>query len=155
MDFLIYTFLFFLGVFICRSSLQMDYGEIAQPGSGFLPFWCGIFICIISLGLIIQQLWKRENVSKKAGKIFHGIDPLKPLTIVATLVLYGLFFERIGFILSNLIFLVLIFRVVWKKGWSFILSASILISFVFYLILQVLMKVNLPQGILAHILKFI
>lgn len=152
LDLLVYVVLFFLGIGIGWFSLQLDYGEMARPGSGFLSFWCGVFIAIISLGLVLQQFWKK-NVSRE--DVFHGIDPLKPLTILGAMVLYGLFFEKIGFILANIVFLVLIFRLVWKKGWGFILSASILIDLAFYIILQVLMKVELPKGILANILKFL
>lgn len=153
LDLPVYAVLFFLGIVIGWFSLQLDYGEVAQPGSGFLPFWCGVLISIISLGLFLQQLFKRKDVPQEGA--FYGIDPIKPLTILGAMVLYSLFFERIGFILANIVFLVLIFRLVWKKGWGFILKATIFIDLAFYVILQVLMKVELPQGIFARILKFL
>ena len=153
LDLLVYIVLFFLGIVIGWFSLRLDYGEIAQPGSGFLPFWCSVLIATISLGLFLQQLFKRKDRSQEGA--FHGIDPLKPLAILGAMVLYTLVFEKIGFVLANIVFLVLIFRLVWKKRWGFILKATILIDLAFYTILQVLMKVELPQGIFARLLKFL
>lgn len=151
LDFTFYGVMFFLGLGIALLSLTMGYGEKAQPGSGFLPFWCGVFIAGLAGGLAFQQWRERGRIRVESREGSAGIDPLSPLTILGGMFVYGLVFETLGFILCNLFFLVLILRVVWKKGWGFILPASLLIVLAFYLVMQ-LMEVRLPSGILGGVL---
>lgn len=153
-DLIIYGFLLSLGIVICWASLRMNYGTITDPGPAFLPFWAGFLIAVISLGLFLNSLWEKSKVSNGSKVFFQGAGPLKPLTILGALALYGLLSEKLGFFICNLLFSGLIFRFVWKKSWWFILKTSLLIDLAFYLILEVLLQVPLPQGILSDILKF-
>jgi putative tricarboxylic transport membrane protein len=149
---LFYGFLVFLGVAICLASWRMGYGEAAKPGSGFLPFWCGILMTMISLWIMIQGRGKKDKVSQKETEPPQEIDPWKPLVILGAMVFYCLSFEPLGFILANFLFLVLLFRFVWQKGWGFNLATSVLINVAFYGIFQKLMEVRLPPGVLQEIL---
>jgi putative tricarboxylic transport membrane protein len=137
---------------ICLGSLSMGYGEAAKPGSGFLPFWCGLLMALISLWIIIQEHGKKGKVSRKEKEAPEEIDPWKPLVILGSMVLYCLSFEPLGFILANFLFLILLFRFVWHKGWGFNLATSIVINAAYYGAFQTLMEVRLPAGILQEIL---
>jgi len=146
---------FFLGALMCWASLQMRYGKVARPGPGFLPFWCGALISIISLALFLHQLWKKNRAPKKSAEAFQGVDPLQPIAILGAMILYGLLYESLGFLLSNFLFLPLIFRLVWKKRWGFILIATLLMDIAFYLLFQELLQVQLPKGVLGYLYTFL
>lgn len=149
---LFYGVLIFAGSAICLLSLQMGYGGAARPGSGFLPFWCGLLMALIALGVVIQEY--RENKRVPAGKadIPQAIHPRKPLVILGAMVLYGLSFHPLGFFLANFLFLILVLRFVWQKGWRFNLAATLLIAFAFYGVFQALLDARLPLGALQGIL---
>lgn len=142
-------FLFLLGVAICLGSLQIDYGKAVNPGPGFLPFWCGAIISMLSLVLFFHRLLKKSEGTNEDKGMFKDVAPTNPLLILGAMVLYSLLFNTLGFSLSNLLFLALLFRFVWKKRWGFILSVCLLIGFAFYVTFEVLIKVQLPKGVLG------
>ena len=47
-------FLLLVAVLICWGSLRMPYGSLHNPGPGFYPFWLGILLAGMSLGLIVE-----------------------------------------------------------------------------------------------------
>ncbi len=68
------------------------------------------------------------------------------------MILYAILLEKAGFILSNLLFLFLIFRFVWKKGWPFVFTVTFILDLGFYVTFEVIMRIPLPEGILTRFL---
>ncbi len=147
-----YGFLILSGIFICWGSLQLGYGSMAQPGSGFLPFWCGLIVVLISAFIFLSEFLKKKPIHQEKKVPTQEIDPSKPFIILGGMVMYCQFLEALGFILCTYLFLVLIFRFVWKRGWKFNFFTSLFILLAFYGTFQVLMEVRLPQGILREFL---
>lgn len=153
LSFFFYGFLIFTGIGICWLSLQMGYGEAARPGSGFLPFWFGLLMALISLGIVIQGYrQKKDKLAAGNKRTPQAIDPRKPLVILGAMVLYGLCLYPLGSVLANMIFLLLILQLVWPKGWKFNLVAMLLINSAFYVVFQILMEVRLPLGLIPEML---
>lgn len=135
--------LFALGGVVCGSSIRMGYGEVTQPGPGFLPFWCGAFTALISFGLILRGLWEKNRPKKSPD----WISP-RPLIVLGAMVLYGFLLRPLGFPLAMFLFLLILFRFIWNKSWPFILGVSLLIDLGFYFTL-VAIRVQLPRGLLG------
>ena len=141
-----------LGAAISFTSFKMyRYGEVSRPGPGFLPFWCGALISLVSLVLIFRDLWAKQTPSGEIGDIFKGVDPSKPLVMLGSLILYGVIFEGLGFFLSNCFLLPVLLRFVWKRRWGSILMMTLMINLAIYAVFQHLLKVQLPPGILKYL----
>jgi len=91
-------------LFICLGSLDnLSYGSYHRPGPGFLPFWKGLLIGLMSLGLLFKSIWPGGEAG--GGKLFQG-SFRKPLYALLALVAYGLLFDLLGYFICNLLFMI-------------------------------------------------
>jgi putative tricarboxylic transport membrane protein len=142
--------LFLLGAVICYESLHLGLGTWRIPGPGFLPFWTGIFLVSLSISIFILALIKGEGTSPGPGKFFPRADSCKIVCLVLiSLIIYNLIWTTVGFSLSTLLFLGFLFRVVGKRRWRVVISGAVLTSFAAYMLFEVLLKSQLPTGILG------
>ena len=127
-------------------SMKVPMGNIRQPGPGFLPFWVGVILALLSAGL-----WFQAGVRKP------GVEPVRFLSgegkwpyVVAAgvgLLTYTFLLEPLGFIISTFFLLIFLFRVIGKQKWWVGVTGSILVTFFTHLIFKVALKVQLPRGL--------
>jgi len=143
------AFWFVFGVFVTIESYRMGLGTLRRPGPGFLFFWAGILMAILSL-IILSRAWadsRREALPTKA--IFGPIDFLKIALVSASVFLYALFMERLGFIPVTLILLLFLLGVIERKGITLSVFISVVVTAAAYLIFEVLLHSQLPKGFLG------
>ena len=143
------AFWFVFGVFVTIESYRMGLGTLRRPGPGFLFFWAGILMAILSL-IVLSRAWaesRREALPTKA--IFGPIDFLKIALVSASVFLYALFMERLGFIPVTLILLLFLLGVIERKGITLSVFISVVVTAAAYLIFEVLLHSQLPKGFLG------
>ena len=51
-----------LSLLICSASLStLSYGHYHLPGPGFLPFWSGVLLGLLSLGLLFKSILQSKG----------------------------------------------------------------------------------------------
>ena len=143
------AFWFVFGVFVTIESYRMGLGTLRRPGPGFLFFWAGILMAILSL-IVLSRAWahrRREAFPTKA--IFGPIDFLKIALVSASVFFYAFFMERLGFIPVTLILLLFLLGVMERKKIAFTVLFSIAVTAAAYLIFEVLLHSQLPKGFLG------
>ena len=106
-------------------------------------------MAILSL-IILSRAWadsRREALPTKA--IFGPIDFLKIALVSASVFLYALFMERLGFIPVTLILLLFLLGVIERKGITLSVFISVVVTAAAYLIFEVLLHSQLPKGFLG------
>ncbi|OGP78787.1 MAG: hypothetical protein A2V86_15540 [Deltaproteobacteria bacterium RBG_16_49_23] len=124
------------------SSTQLKMGTFRHPGVGFLPFALSIILIALSLALIISR-WKKETPSTP---FWSRRSWLRPLLGVVILGLYALVIEKLGFPLTTLIFLLVWMGVIERIHWLKMVSISIGVTLVLYLIFGFFLEVPVPMG---------
>ncbi len=119
-------------------------GRLKHPGPGFLPFGLAIVLIILSLILIFSKL---KNGTASAPFWPHRTW-LRPLLGVAILIFFALVVERVGFLITTFIFLVIWMGVIERVRWLTIISISIGTTATLYLIFALFLDVPLPMGFL-------
>ena len=144
------AFWFIVGIAVVYLSYRLDLGQLRHPGPGFLPFWCGVILCGLSLfcfingkrsgsvDISIRQPWK--------GKLWS-----KSVYIVMALLIFLFTFETLGFIISTIITMFLLHIIVSQRNWLIALSEAILTSFVSYIVFALWLGVQLPRGLIERI----
>ena len=101
-------------VIIAIKSYRLGLGKVVEPGPGFLFFWAGIVLGIMSLVIIIGSFdWKKAG---EPDKPILGVTSFRKIILVlAAVFLYALLIEILGFILVTLMLFVFILGVVEKK----------------------------------------
>jgi putative tricarboxylic transport membrane protein len=138
-------FFLLLSIYVCKVSLKLGLGSLHKPGSGFISFWSGIFLGAIALIMLIQDIWfnKANRAEEKKGKTnWRAV-----LLALAALFISILIFERLGYIISTILFVGFLLKCIEKKGWFVTILASLLMTFVSYYIFKIWLQAELPKGI--------
>ena len=130
-----------IGVVGAWSSAQLKMGSFRHPGVGFLPFGLCIVLILFSLALIISRWKKGAFVPFWSRRTW-----LRPLLGVVILGLYALLIEILGFPLTTFIFLLILMGVIERIHWLKMVSISIGVTLVLYLIFSVFLEVPVPMG---------
>lgn len=133
-----------IGVMTAWSSTHLSMGKLKHPGPGFLPFGLGICLIILSLILIFKN-WKKES---SPTPLWSKQTWLRPLLGVAILIFYAIGIDRLGFILTTFIFLIIWMALIEHLKWKTILSVSVATTIVLYLLFASFLEVPLPKGVL-------
>jgi len=119
-------------------------GRFKHPGPGFLPFGLAIVLVILSLILIFSK-WKKRGASTP---FWPHRTWLRPLLGVTILIFFALVVERVGFLITTFIFLMIWMGVIERVRWLTIISISIGTTAALYLIFALFLDVPLPLGFL-------
>jgi putative tricarboxylic transport membrane protein len=142
---------FFFALYILKQGFGLEMGGLHQPGPGFFPVFGGVFLGIFSMVLFVRSLLSQPG---KKGREAEGEkdNPRFVLYVFIGLMLYAFIFEWLGFILST--FLLAAFFLGFfdpQKWWKLLLTAAVASSSS-YIIFSVLLKSDLPKGILERFL---
>jgi putative tricarboxylic transport membrane protein len=146
-----------LGVFVAYHSYAvLKLGILISPGAGFLPFLCGL--ALIVLGVVWRlQGWLRKPrpIAKASGtEDAAGAAEAAPLPGTRTKLLlaflstvaYAVLFERIGFLLSTLVFMLGWQMVVERERWLKSVIVTALCAAAMYGLFRFLLHVELPPN---------
>lgn len=143
--------LFWLAIaaFVVWQGQDLGIGKLSEPGSGFALYWIGL----IMFGLAFVTLMEAVNKGAPSlASLWAGTRWQKVLLVVALLLVFGFFFERLGFVVCSLgLLLILMFLVDPVKPWL-ALTVSFGATFGVWYALTKLLKIQMPNGILAPLL---
>jgi putative tricarboxylic transport membrane protein len=133
-------------LWIAWQGYEIGLGQLSDPGSGFAIFWAGVIAAGLALVVIAGAVGAG---GKSLASLWAGTRWLKVLLVMALLLVFGFFFERIGFIPCALALLLVLMRFVDPvPWWQAIPVAFGAVLGVWYVIVK-LLKIQLPAGLLA------
>ena len=138
-------------LYILKESFDLDVGGLHQPGPGFFSLFGGIFLGVFSAILFFRSLVSQAR--KKDRKAKGQEENLRFVFYVfAGLLVYAFVLEWLGFILSTFLLVVILLRFFDpQKWWKLLLTAGVA-SVSTYVIFAVLLRSELPKGILEILL---
>ncbi len=137
-----------LGIAVAVSSYRLRLGTLENPGPGLAPFLLGIMLSLCSLPILVRSfLVMMKNEKGGDESIWSGIQFKKLIIVVASLLGYWMFLEKIGFILTTFLLLLILFKTMDSQKWRAVLVASILTVLVVFIVFVVVLRVELPSGV--------
>ena len=125
-------------------SSKLPVGSFANPGAGFLPLSVGVLMFLLSLLLFVQSFSKGEGrIKTLLAKGGTG----RVLLILLSLIFYGLFLEKLGFILMTFLLMGFLLLAIGKVKRSLVIFLSLVSSLGCYGVFQLWLNVQLPKGI--------
>jgi putative tricarboxylic transport membrane protein len=140
-----------IGVGTALSSLKYGIGTFHEPGPGFITFFAGAILIILSLGLFFSSFRDQEGRSGLKS-LWAGLETGKVLYVIVLLVAYLFLLKPAGFLISTFFLLFLLFRVKGSYGLKTIFLLSSLVTLGSYIIFEIWLKAQLPKGILQGII---
>ena len=138
--------LFAVGV--CYLSKELFLWGADGPGDGLFPFLAGVTLGLFGLTLSVKGFLK----PKKPKELWADTLAWKLFSYIGSLIAYGLLFPWLGSLLATFFFFLFICKVAEKFSWrtSFVFSG--LSTCLFFLTFNVLLRVQLPMGLLKPLL---
>ncbi|MFH1489226.1 MAG: tripartite tricarboxylate transporter TctB family protein, partial [Pseudomonadota bacterium] len=144
------TFWFIFALVVIVKSYRLGLGSLGQPGPGFLFFWSGILLGIMSLVIFIQTFVKSSQGGPEKP-ILGGVNYKKIIMVSLAVFVYALLLDFLGFILVTLLLFVFILGVVERKKWMFTILSSMLVTAAAFLIFQTWLETQLPKGLFGFL----
>jgi len=140
-----------VGIGIVFGSLKYGFGSLQAPGAGFITFFAGAILILLSAGLLVSSIRSQEPESG-LRLLWKGLEARKVLYVLILLVIYALLLKHVGFLISTFVLLIFLFRVKANYHLLNVILMSFLVTAGSYLLFQVWLKVQLPKGILGGII---
>ncbi|MGM7723831.1 tripartite tricarboxylate transporter TctB family protein [Metabacillus sp. Hm71] len=119
--------------FIVESRKISDSAYGSNVGPDIFPLGLGILLILLSLRLFYETFFYQAKKDRSA------LDYKSFLIMLLSAILYGLFLETIGYVMSTFLFLIIGFQVMERGGrWKTLLIAGCFSFGVYYLFVEVL-----------------
>ena len=145
-DFFSSLFFALFSLYVCWQSFELGFGSFAKPGPGFISLLAGISLGLLSLIIFFGAVITQKATQDSARQIIPWV-PL--MTTFGSLVGFTLLMKTLGFSLTTFLFIGILLRVVAKKGWILSLLASFGITLATYVIFELFLQSQLPEGFLG------
>ena len=135
-----------LALLVCWGGLKLGFGSFSQPQAGFMPFLTGMVLGLLALGDLVSGLTRQWKTEKGDPEIWAHIHWGKLLLTAGVLFLYTAFFTTVGFLIATIFLLLYLYRVMEPKPWKFVIFASLVTTFLFYMGFKIGLESQLPRG---------
>ncbi len=128
---------------------RLGLGQATDPGSGFAVFWIGLIASGLALVVIVQAVM---HGGPSLASLWAGTRWPKIVLVTSVLLVFGAFFESIGFVLCSILLLLVLMRLVDTVAWRIALPVAFGATFGVWAVLGKWLKIKLPSGILESLL---
>jgi hypothetical protein len=135
----------FIGVVVLFLSSSYSMGTLSEPGPGALPFGLGLVFVLLS-SILLFRSW-RSKAPENEKRLSFGSRWHKILMIILFLALVTFFLESLGYLLSIFLMITLSMLIMEPKRWISALLLGIISSFSSYVLFDIWLKVQLPEGL--------
>ncbi|MDX2159667.1 MAG: tripartite tricarboxylate transporter TctB family protein [Hyphomicrobiaceae bacterium] len=135
-----------VGLFVTWQGWQQGLGALHEPGSGFALFWCGVIASGLSLVIIAAAI---AEGGPALSSLWAETRWQKVLLVTVLLLVFGFFFEQIGFIPCSLVLLLVLMRFIDPVPWWQAVAVSFGSVLGVWFVLAKFLRIQLPAGILA------
>jgi putative tricarboxylic transport membrane protein len=136
-----------LAAFVLLEAGKLSFGSMRVPRTAFFPVILTTLLPMLSLILLGQAL--RGAPTGRGSERIEAEGWFRIGATVVTLIGFALALERLGFLLSTLLLMVLLLRAIESLAWHKVFAVALATSLVAYALFGWLLGIPLPAGILA------
>lgn len=137
-----------LGTTIATWSSTFPFGSRKGLGPAFLPFTLGLIIIFFGSILLISAILRKKEETFKP-LIPKGVVLFRVASTLGCMLFAAVLLDVLGFILTIFCLTLLLFRAIEPQKWRVDLFYILVFTIGSYLLFQLLLKVQLPPGILG------
>ena len=132
-----------LGMLVCYGATRLGLGTVTEPGSGFIFFWSGVILVLLSLVALAESLRGDNDATAEIS----AINWRKVALVILALVLYAFLLERLGFVLTTFLLLSFLLAFIEDTYWGRSLGVAGAAALGSFAIFELWLKIRLPHGI--------
>jgi putative tricarboxylic transport membrane protein len=132
---------------IIASTWQYPFGTLGKPGTGFVPLLSGVIMTGLSLGIILQAVFRAKEGSRREEESSF-LNDRWPKVVITLLILFSYTFllSILGFIVATFALVLFLLKIVEPTKWRKALLHSVLWTGVSYFLFYIVLKVPMPKG---------
>ncbi len=138
-----------VGLVTIYGSTHLGLGSLHEPGSGFLAFLAGFFICIMAILIFLQSVLRFRRVPLNLAALWKEANWRRSIIIGLVTLGFVLGLERLGFFITSFFLLFFLFKAVEKFSWGKAIFIPVLTLGITYLLFNMFLKATLPRGVLG------
>ncbi|MGH7197971.1 MAG: tripartite tricarboxylate transporter TctB family protein [Candidatus Omnitrophota bacterium] len=136
-------FWLFAGLLICYGASRLGLGSVSDPGAGFIFFWSGFILALLSVALVAGAL---RTVATPVPEM-EGTNWAKVSLVLASLLLYAAVLEKLGFVLTTFALLSFLLGTSGGKSWPRVIGVASAAAAGSFALFELWLKIRLPKGI--------
>jgi putative tricarboxylic transport membrane protein len=125
---------------------RLGFGSIRVPQTGFFPSVLATLLLFFSIALLVQT--RRQARSESRAQSIKSKAWIRLSITVAAMLGFALVLEKLGFLLSTFIVMLLLLRVIEPQKWSRVIAVALVTALVSYFLFARLLNIPLPAGVL-------
>ena len=139
----------FFAALVMISSVKLGAGELHNPGPGFFPFWSALLLGVLALVMLANTILKKgkPQIGQKVH-LWKDLNWGKNISVITALFTYCLVLTKLGYILSTLGLMMVLFYMGRMKIWI-VIGSSLMAVLLSYSLFYYALKTPLPAGILG------
>jgi hypothetical protein len=134
-----------VSIVVFIESLRLGIGTAHNPGMGFLTFGASGILGVLSLVLFLQASLRRKEI--EAVPFFASPLWKRVLLVLLGLILYSKFMQVLGYLISTVLLMLLLFWILERRKIGFVLISSVLATLVTYVVFSKWLNCQFPQGL--------
>ncbi len=143
-----------IGVAICLYAYKMGLGSFHEPGAGFVAFVTGLFLIMMGAFIVVGRKKDLQRIPKDEKKEAHGPEAsflgspaFKIAYPTALLLVYALFLDYLGYILTTFLVMFGLFYDPGRRRFGLALTAAFLSAGMTYIVFEMWLHSQLPRGV--------
>ena len=132
-----------VGLLACYGAARLGVGSITDPGAGFIFFWWGLVLVILSLPVLADSVRTSEDSVREMPEMNWA----KIALVLFALLLYAFFLEKVGFVFTTLVLMTFLLSYIGSTGWFRAFAVAGAAALTSYAIFELWLKIRLPKGI--------
>ena len=138
------VFFFLLSLFIAYESMKLPTGRFHRPEAGLFPLGLSLSLLFLS-GLLLFQTFTKGRLK---DWLRFGEGKRRMLIAVVAMVVYVIVLDRLGYMVSTFLIMVLMLKGLEKQKWRTTLLISVPCVVISYITFSWWLGVPLPKGII-------
>lgn len=138
-----------LSFYLSVESYRLGLSTGNRPGPGFFPFIATIGIALIAACRLINSIRKgspEENSEPDLGEV-------RPVFyVIAGMIAYAFLLNFLGFLFCTFLLVAFYLKVIAARNWLITLSFAAAVALTSHLFFDVLLKAELPRGLLGWLI---
>jgi putative tricarboxylic transport membrane protein len=144
------SFWLLLSFYLSVESYRLGLSTANRPGPGFFPFIANIGIGLIAAFRLVNII-RKSSPDENSEPGLAGESRLVAY-VIAGMLAYAFALNFLGFLFCTFLLVVFYLKVIAARGWLVTLSFAAAVALTSYVFFDVLLKAELPRGLLTWLI---
>lgn len=131
---------------ISYQASRYPFGTVSKVGPGFVPFYLGIVLAVLSIIILIKTIFKSKEEGSPAEDASVKRKFARVFLVFFSMVAYAFLIDKLGFPITTFLFTLALFKFIESYGWFSSTLGALGTSLGNYLIFDLWLQCQFPKG---------